>query len=223
MDEARALATSGVAEGAVVQALTQTSGRGRFGNQWESADGNLLMTVLLRPKKSLQECAQLSFVTAVALAQACDEFGVGGLQLKWPNDALVNGQKLAGILLEMEGSGDAPDFLLVGVGVNVASAPEGRAKLQDQNQDVDAATFREAFLIRLAQWYDVWSRDGFGSVRAAWVKRAYGLGQPITARLTNTQITGTFVDIDKNGALVMTDKETGKARMISGGEIHFGS
>ena len=222
MDEARDLANAGVAEGIVVQALEQTAGRGRFGNQWDSPTGNLFMTIVLRPKKPLQECAQLSFVAAVAMAQACDEFGVGGLQLKWPNDALVNGQKLAGILLEMEGQGDTPDFLLLGMGINVSYAPDGKAKLQDQNADVDAATFREALLIRLAQWYDVWQRDGFAPVRAAWVKRAYGLGQGITARLANTQITGTFVDIDRHGALVMTDSETGKARMITGGEVHFG-
>ena len=134
----------------------------------------------------------------------------------------MNGKKLAGILLEMEGQGEAPKFLLLGMGINVSYAPDDRAKLQDQNPDVDAATFREALLIRLAQWYEVWQRDGFGPVRAAWVKRAYGLGQAITARLANTQITGTFVDIDKHGALVMTDKETGKARMITGGEVHFG-
>lgn len=224
MDEARSLASSGVPEGAVVQAMTQTAGRGRFGNQWSTPTGNLAMTILLRPSRPHGECAQVSFVSAVALAQACDEFGIAGLQLKWPNDALIEGKKLSGILLEAEAAraGDSPAFLLVGIGVNIMHAPEGCVSLRMQNPTIDPILFREALLTRFGQWYDLWQAEGFAPVRAAWVDRAYGLGKPITARLANDKKTGVFVDIDKNGALVMKDDETGKARMISGGEVHFG-
>lgn len=224
MDGARVLAQSGVPEGVVVQALTQTAGLGRFGNQWESPQGNLYMTILLRPGRPHGECAQVSFVAAVALAQACDEFGIADIQLKWPNDVLVEGKKLAGILLEADAArvGDSPAFLLVGIGVNVAHAPEGRFAIRMQNPAIDLNLFRETLLSRFGQWYDVWLQDGFQPVRSAWVERAYGLGQPMTARLMDRRTSGVFVDIDKNGALVMKDDNTGKARMISGGEIHFG-
>lgn len=224
MDVARELAHEGVPEGAVVQALSQSAGRGRFGNGWTSPEGNLYMTLLLRPARSHGESAQISFVAAVALAQACDEFGISGLQLKWPNDVLVDGKKLAGILLEADGAriGDSPKFLLVGMGVNVAQAPEGGFALKMQNPDIEIDLFRETLLNRFGQWYDVWQEQGFHAVRSAWVDRAYGLGRPIRARLSNAQSTGVFVDIDKNGSLVMKDDSTGKARMISGGEVHFG-
>ena len=125
--QARRMATDGVPDGTVVWAASQTAGRGRQGRQWQSPKGNLYCSIVIRPEMPAAEAAQLSFVTALALGDAVSDLLPGGAELhyKWPNDLLLGGCKLAGILLESSGAvGGRLDWLVVGAGLNVADHPD---------------------------------------------------------------------------------------------------
>ena len=126
-EEARRLAASEAAvDGTLVWALSQTAGKGRRGRAWESPGGNLYCSILLRPDCAAAKAAQLSFVAAVAVVEAVTDIAGPALEVrcKWPNDVLVGGRKISGILLESEaGAGDEVEWVVVGVGVNVAHHP----------------------------------------------------------------------------------------------------
>jgi BirA family biotin operon repressor/biotin-[acetyl-CoA-carboxylase] ligase len=217
MDEARELASAGEPEGAIIQADEQTAGRGRFGNLWTSPHGNLYATVILRPQKPARIVAQLSFAVALALG---DAIGRDDVTLKWPNDILAGGKKIAGILMEMNGGqGDTPpDFLLIGTGVNVAAGPPGSAQL---GPDCDIAELRARYLENLDHWYTRWQTSGFADIRSAWLSRAHGIGQPITVRFSDRIAHGTFEGIDEHGNLILRD-EGGAVRAVNSGAVHFG-
>src|SRR5206468_1374206 len=124
-DEATALARAGAGSGTLVWAAEQNTGRGRRGRSWRSPPGNLYLSLVQRPECSPASAAQLGFVAALGLGDAITELGLRP-SYKWPNDVLVNRRKLAGILLESEmTAGGGLDFVVIGVGVNIAVAPEG--------------------------------------------------------------------------------------------------
>ena len=129
-EEAKRLAGGGASHGAVIWAREQTAGKGRMGREWESLEGNLFVSVLLSPECELPECSQLSFVAAVAASDTLLPIipNEGQVECKWPNDILLEGKKLGGILLEsfttMDESGEDRQWVVVGVGINVDSYPE---------------------------------------------------------------------------------------------------
>ena len=208
-----------------IVAARQSAGRGRRGRVFESPLGNLFATLLLAPGKPAGECAQLSFVAALATADMVASFGAEA-RVKWPNDVLASGGKIAGILLESASQGGAdPAWLAIGIGVNLKSHPpqtefpatslpalglaageprEGLARL--------AASF--------AKWYELWRADGFAPIRDAWLARAAGLGSRIRARLQNGETQGVFEGIDADGALLLRETQD-RLRVISAGEVFF--
>jgi BirA family biotin operon repressor/biotin-[acetyl-CoA-carboxylase] ligase len=216
--EARRLADAGDAGSIWIVADRQTAGRGRRGRVWQTQPGNLATTLLLRPQGTL--VAQLSFAAALAVSDMVTTFAPdAAIAVKWPNDVLAEGRKIAGILLEA-GSG----WLGVGMGVNLAAAPEGTefpavalADLGVAPPSPDAAL--AVIANRFAHWYDVWMEAGFEPLRTAWLARAGGLGAPIRARLPHEERHGVFEGIDANGALLLN--EQGHVRPISAGEVFF--
>lgn len=225
-DEAKTRALDEAAdEGLVVQALTQTAGRGRQGNEWTSPMGNLFMSVLLRPLCTADLAGQISFVVALAVSAAMDEVIVPGHHktLKWPNDILIDGKKAAGILLESELSPKGlVGHLIIGMGVNILSAPEGRVSLKEVSGDNRLAVhpFRDRILHHLAHYYGVWKAEGFGPIRAAWLAQAHGRGQALTARTPQLEEKGIFEDIDEAGGLILGLSDH-KQIVIRAGEIYF--
>jgi BirA family biotin operon repressor/biotin-[acetyl-CoA-carboxylase] ligase len=220
-DEAKRLARTGAADGTLVWAKTQTAGRGRRGRRWVSPPGNLYLSLILRPACPAGRAAQLGFVAALAVGDTLA--GVARLFYKWPNDVLVTGRKIAGILLESEmGSGAALAFLVVGVGVNLASAPDdsefpATSIAAETGSAPDPAAALEAFATHFEAWSERWRSDGFAPVRRAWRARVAGLGEPIRVRLDNATLAGRFIDIDDDGALLL---ETGaERRRIAAGEV----
>ena len=216
--EARRLADAGDAGAVWIVADRQTAGRGRRGRVWQTQPGNLAATVLLRPEGN--HVAQLSFAAALAVSDMVSAFAPHAeIAVKWPNDVLAGGRKIAGILLEA-----GPGWLAVGMGVNLAAAPEGTefpaialADLGVTPPSPDAALTIVAD--RFAHWYDVWVKNGFEPLRAAWLARAGGLGGPIRARLSNEERHGVFEGIDADGALLLN--EQGLVRPIAAGEVFF--
>lgn len=196
-----------------ILALDQTAGHGRRGRAWSSGAGNFAATLVMRPDGAVQTHALRSFVAALAVFDAVAAVlgQARGLSLKWPNDVLLNGGKLAGILLESAGRGGA---LAVGIGVNLAHAPDpadlppGAVPPVSLAGETGLAPTPEAFLTPLASAFARYDAQlvafGFGPIRNAWLDRAAKLGQPITARTQTEEVTGTFETVDETGALVLT-------------------
>ena len=172
-EEALRLAAEGALAGTLVWAREQTRGKGRRGRAWNSPPGNLYCSLVLRPERARAEWGQVSFVAAVALAEAVERVAPGlAPELKWPNDVLVGGRKLAGILLETD---DAA--LIAGMGVNVASHPPGggATSLAGEGAGEGAGVAVEGLLSEAAAaflgWWQRWERDGFAAIRARLSRR----------------------------------------------------
>jgi BirA family transcriptional regulator, biotin operon repressor / biotin---[acetyl-CoA-carboxylase] ligase len=224
-DEAKRLARAGADEGTLVWACEQTAGRGRRGHTWASPRGNLYASLILRPGCPASRAAQLGFVAALAvgdtLGSACKRRE--GVSHKWPNDVLVHGRKIAGILLESElGEGDIPEFVIVGVGINLISSPRDTefpaTSIAEQGlRPISPTEALEEFAQNFHAWVRRWREDGFAPIRTAWLANAMPLGEPIGVRLDATVLRGRFLDIDQHGALVL--EVAGENRRISAGEI----
>lgn len=226
-EEAKRLAAAGERGPIWISAARQTQGRGRRGRVWESPTGNLSATLMLRPGRSATQCAQLSFVAAIAAADMLRSFASDAdVKVKWPNDVLAGGAKIAGILLESASvGGDAPSWLAIGIGANLAMHPGDTefpaTSLKALGADVPSA---DDALLRLAanfaRWYDTWRGEGFAAIRDAWLARAAGLGARIRARLAAEETSGVFEGLDANGALLLRET-AGTLRTISAGEVFF--
>lgn len=206
-----------------ITAAIQTAGRGRGGNAWVSQPGNLFATFLLREPSLPPAAPQLAFVTGLAVhdaVAACAPNLGPALQLKWPNDLLCNGRKLAGLLIEAE---NAPVFAAaVGVGINCVSHPPNATfpatDLKSEGAHVTAATLFAALAETMRSRLTQWARgEGFASVRADWLKRAAGLGEPVKVRLPDRQLAGRFSGVDESGRLLL--ETAGKIEAITAGEV----
>lgn len=208
-----------------IVARTQTAGRGRRGRPWSSQGGNFFGTLLSCPPG---DRALRSFVAALGLFDAM--VAVSGrpdlFTLKWPNDVLLSGRKLAGILLEAVNGG----ALVTGVGVNLASAPEASALEADALAPIGLADatgltvtpeeLLEQLAPAMAAWEDRLVDEGFAPLRAAWLARAARLGESLTARLPDRTLTGRFETIDATGALVLAT-DNGRV-VIPAADVAFG-
>jgi BirA family biotin operon repressor/biotin-[acetyl-CoA-carboxylase] ligase len=226
-DELKRLAREGAGEGLVVIAEHQTAGRGRRGRTWVSPPGNLYSSTLVRPDCRAATAAQLGFVAALGVSEAISDLAPQvHTRCKWPNDLLANGKKVCGILLETEMvAGDRPDFVILGIGVNLASSPRDTpypaTSLAEEGAPViTPGAMAAAFVRHLAAWLARWREGGFARVREAWLARAMGLGEPIQVRLEHDTLDGCFLDIDDDGALLLGQAEGN--RRITAGEIFPG-
>jgi len=226
-EEARRLASAGARGPIWISAGRQTAGRGRRGRVWESPAGNLAATLLIAPGKPASECAQLSFAAAIAACDAVASFAPAAeTRVKWPNDVLADGKKIAGILLEsVSGAAGRPAWLAIGVGINLAHFPPETefpatslaALGTPAPSPYDALTQLAA---HFAKWYEFWTAQGFAPIHDAWLARAAGLGVRIRARLSHEETSGVFEGIDQTGALILREGH-GRTRLISAGEVFF--
>ena len=214
-DEAAHLADAGAPEGTVVWSREQSGGRGRRGRVWASPVGNLYTSTILRPDCPAQRAAELGFAAALAVA---DIVPAGReVRVKWPNDVLVDGGKIAGILLESAiGQTGQVQHVVAGIGVNVGFAPqlpEMRYPGSALGGSVEAALEKlaAALAARLAEW----RREGFETVRAAWLAQAGPIGAEVDVRLGDELVRGRFAGLDREGALLL-DTATGPRKIVSG-------
>ena len=197
-------------------ALRQTAGRGRRGRAWADPPGNFAATLVMRTGSDAAAAAQRSFVAALALADALTQATARpeAISLKWPNDVLLNGAKVAGILLETAGQGGRLSPLAIGIGVNLVHAPDAAglepgallptSVLSATGAQVDPESFLALLAPAFAAWEERLRTHGFAPLRRAFLDRAARLGEPLAARTGTDTITGTFTDIDATGALVLT-------------------
>lgn len=222
--EALAHARAGERGPVWITARTQSAGRGRRGNRWQSPPGNLYATLLLTAPAPPAQAAQLSFVAALAVHDAiADRAAViaDKLALKWPNDVLLAGKKVAGLLIEAE---NAPVFAVgIGIGVNCASHPVDTpfpaTDLANEGAGVTVAdlfvSLSRTMAARLAQW-----RQGvdFAAIRRDWLDRAAGVGEFIQVRLPDRELRGRFIGIGEGGSLLV-EPEAGTQLSITAGEV----
>ena len=217
-DVVRRAAASGEAEGLVIHAHRQSSGRGRQGRVWESPAGNMYCSFLLRPNNTPQSAGLYSFVAALAVRDAVSQYlPMHAITLKWPNDVLVDGKKISGILLEVEG-----DALIVGIGINVAHCPDNAlyptTSLKVEGVEVDTSNLLNHLLDSLSHWHDTMQAEGFEPIRTAWLQHAKK-GRLIV-RLQQETLQGEFMNIDELGRLRL-QLEGGAERAISTGDVFF--
>ena len=221
-EEARRLALAGEQGPLWLTAGHQTAGRGRRGRNWETPHDNLAATLLLQPGRRESEWPQLSFVAAIAASDMAASFAPHArIALKWPNDVLADGKKLAGILLE-----NAHGALAIGIGVNLRHYPTDTefpaTSLAELGAEVPSAVDGLARLAAdFAKWYEVWSAQGFAAIRDAWLARAHGLGTRIRARLVKEERSGMFEGIDESGALLLNEG-FGRLSTLPAADIFFG-
>jgi BirA family transcriptional regulator, biotin operon repressor / biotin---[acetyl-CoA-carboxylase] ligase len=225
-DEARRFAEAGASEGLVVTGEIQTAGRGRQGRAWVSPHGNLYASFLLRPPVKPARAGELGFGVSVAVAETVEEAAVGGAaKCKWPNDVLVGGKKIAGILLESRGTPERLDWLIAGIGVNVSEAPENTpwpaTSVAALGGEPSVERALETLARRLDHWHRRWLAEGFAPVRDAWLARAHALGETLKLKRNGDEREGKFVGLDPSGALVL-ELAGGRRESISFGEIIVG-
>lgn len=227
-------------------ALQQTEGRGRRGRAWESPHGNLAASLLLVPDAPATSLASLGFVAGVALNTAltrlmpeaairsgldgADGTSRGGrarIALKWPNDLLADGAKLAGILLEARKQTDGRTAIVIGIGVNVVAAPQGlpypATSLADLGAPFDAPAVFEALAESWVECYQTWNNgEGTSEIIRQWRGSAAGLGAEVAVQRNDGVLRGVFEAIDDAGHLIVRDDE-GRRIAITAGDVHFGT
>jgi len=228
--EARRRAEAGEAGPLWITAARQTAGRGRRGRAWSSEPGNLAATLLTATRKSTGEAAQIAFVAALAAAELCDAWVPSSLvRIKWPNDVLVGGAKICGILIESGTMADGRLWLAVGCGVNLAHAPHDTpypatslaAHLKDGVVEAPApAEAMAGFAAAFGRWLRTWEESGFQPIADAWTARAVGLGGFCVARLGAETLEGTAEGLDADGALRLR-MASGDVRRITAGDVFF--
>jgi BirA family transcriptional regulator, biotin operon repressor / biotin---[acetyl-CoA-carboxylase] ligase len=214
-DEAARLADAGAPEGTVVWSREQTGGRGRRGRVWASPVGNLYTSTILRPLCTASRAAELGFAAALAVA---DIVPAGReVRVKWPNDVLVDGGKIAGILLESAiGQTGQVHHVVAGIGVNVGFAPElPEMRYPGSALGGSVETALEKLAAALAARLVEWRREGFETVRAAWLAKAGPLGAEVDVKLGEGLVRGRFAGLDREGALLL-ETASGPRKIVSG-------
>ncbi len=211
-----------------IMARHQTAARGRRGRVWSNPPGHFAATFVFRPEGTAANAALRSFFAANAVYEALAmKVDRDRLSLKWPNDVLLDGGKVAGILLESVGTASALDWLAIGIGVNLGQSPAGirdaafpPVGLEDVGgEPCDQDEFLSLLASNMATEEGLYQRLGFGPIRKNWLRRAARLGETITARTTREELTGTFKTIDDTGQLVL---QTPKGQVwIPAAEIFF--
>jgi BirA family biotin operon repressor/biotin-[acetyl-CoA-carboxylase] ligase len=228
--EARRRAEAGETGPLWIMANRQTAGRGRRGRTWQTGSDNLAATLLMTTERPPAEAALVSFVTALAVADlAMDNVPEILVRLKWPNDVLVDGRKVSGVLIESGRSGDGRLWLAIGVGVNLTTPPDNperpatsfskhlRPGLHAPPSPSEALTTLSAAVQR---WLDLWRGEGPAAMLAAWSARAAGLDGPCVARLDRETVEGVAEGLEADGALRLRLSD-GAIRRITAGDVFF--
>ena len=224
--EAMRRVRAGKARDEWIVATRQTAGKGRKGREWISEEGNLFATRLLHAACPRVRAPELSFVAGLATHDAVvlSVSETPNVACKWPNDILLNDKKVAGLLLETEGSGEVADWVAIGIGINVANAPDTvifpATCITAEDGKSNAHEVLRHLNERMEFWLGKWRRQGFGIIRQAWLSAAAHLGDSISVRTDGESILGRFADLDAHGALIL-ELDDGGTRTITAGDVFF--
>lgn len=214
-DDARALILAGIADNTVIIAEEQTKGRGRQQREWVSRRGNLFCSFIVHPQQDIKDFPFYSFMMALSVLDAVQHFlPAAKVQVKWPNDILVDEKKIAGLLLEIEGNA-----LIIGVGINCVSAPDNTTFPATHFLQENTKLSPKECLTKLCEdfsyWHAVFDQDGFDPIRASWKNHAFRWQQEIAVRRKNSHIQGKLIDLAADGALILETPD-GLQRITAG-------
>ena len=223
--EAYQLALKGAREGEVVIAESQKKGRGRLGRTWYSPPSlNLYLSVILRPKIPPQQASLITLMAAVATADAIQKFSGLLPLIKWPNDILIRGGKVAGLLNEIHSETDRIHFVILGIGVNLNMDGKMFPKTirtvatslkNEMGQTISRKAFLSCLLQEWERWYAIFLEEGGSAVLKAWKDWAQIKGRQVKVTSFRETLVGTAVDVDSDGALILKTKD-GQKRVVAG-------
>lgn len=222
--------SEGASEGCMVVAEEQTAGRGRMGRSWHSPAGKgLWLSLILQPRMDLRKAPQLTLLTAVALCRSLRKATSLEIGIKWPNDLLIDGKKISGILLESIAEDERLLYVVTGVGISVNMTPEDYPEeLLDKatslhiasGQSWDREALLAAFLDEWEDLYDVYLRQGFSPIRTLWETHSVTLGRRVGLDTSSGRVEGDAVGLDEQGGLLIK-RIDGPVTSVFAGEIHF--
>ncbi len=227
--EALHLAQQGAPEGTVVIADAQSAGRGRLKRNWESPPSmNLYLSAILRPDVPAQSASLIPLVVGVAVADVVSQYCPGQVRLKWPNDVLVGGKKICGILAEMRTRADRVAFVIAGIGVTLnmkklhlpRELRETATSLQmETKREIDRLDFAVRLLETLERWYRIYLNGGQEHIRQSWLKYADIVGRKIEVVYQSDIQRGTVIGLDEQGALLL--QSDGGVRQVLAGDVYI--
>lgn len=224
--QAKQMAAQGEPEGTVVVAASQQSGRGRMGREWISPPGSGIYTsFILRPQIPPTEAPGITLMTAVAVTEALMTVCDAPFRIKWPNDILVNGKKIAGILTEISTEMDSVDYIVVGIGINVNTRISTFPKplrnrvtslYAESGEPFPMVTLLQRLLQKFETWYLLFQQDGFTQIRDRWKSLCEIIGRDVVVQKVGGNVQGRIVDIDLDGVLLLQDRQERIHRIFSG-------
>jgi len=222
---AKEIAMKGAKEGTVIVAEAQTRGRGRLGRDWVSPKGGLWFSIILRPKVSPRDAPKLTFLMSVAVAKTINKLFDLDAEIKWPNDVLVKGKKVCGILTETNSRGNSLNFAVVGVGINANfnlhdfpfNLRDSSTTLKEELQkEIDCEAFLRSLLEQTEHYYNMFTQGKFNVILTEWKHFSKFLGSYVEVMSFDEKVEGWAIDIDKNGALIVRLRDKTERKIISG-------
>lgn len=223
-DIAQRLAESGSPEGTAVFSEGQSKGRGRLGREWSSPKGKgIYLSLILRPKISPTHASKITLMSAIAVAAAIRKITDLTALIKWPNDIMVNGHKVCGILTEMSAEVNTVKYVVIGIGINVNAdkerLPKGASSLKSESGEaVSRIELTQELLREIERQYHLFKEKGFEHVITEWRNLSYMLGERVKVMCQDKKIEGCAVDIDLNGALVIR-LDSGFTETVTAGDV----
>jgi biotin-[acetyl-CoA-carboxylase] ligase BirA-like protein len=223
---ARQLAMSGAKEGTITIAATQSSGRGRLRRTWISPVGGLWFSIILRPRMRPADVSKLTILAGLSTAETLQKLYGLVTETKWPNDIVVKGRKICGILGETNLEGEKVNFAILGVGINAnfdaykslpySIAVNATSIETELRKKIRLEDLLVALLERLESDYDTYMKSGFANILALWKKHASFLGREVQVTDHEKSITGVAEDVDKDGRLIIRLKNGTLKRLLAG-------
>jgi BirA family transcriptional regulator, biotin operon repressor / biotin---[acetyl-CoA-carboxylase] ligase len=225
-DEAFRMGVDGAPEGTAVIANSQTKGKGRLQRVWHSPPGfNIYTSIILRPQMKPAATPQISIAAGVAVAETLNSYCPGKVWLKWPNDVLIDGKKVCGILAQMKTEADQVGFVVVGIGINVnigqnkfpadicdiATSLSAEIGKEISRQDLIISLYEN-----LAKWYIKLLQDGFAAIKEKWFSLAPMIGQNVQVMFQNERVIGKALDLDDDGSLIILTVKNEKLKISAG-------
>jgi BirA family biotin operon repressor/biotin-[acetyl-CoA-carboxylase] ligase len=222
------LAENGAGHGTVVIAENQTNGRGRMGRTWVSPPGgNIYMSVILRPLMRLKDTTLLTIMSGIACCRAIRDITALATEIKWPNDVVISGKKLGGILTELKSKGDRISFAIIGIGINVNVPLEGfppdvrgmATSIRDETaKDHSTDVIIEGVLNEIDLWTAILDEKGGAPILDEWRRLTTMLGRTVNVTLGRETLTGVAEDLDEQGMLILR-LPSGISRKINAGDL----
>ncbi|MFH1846827.1 MAG: biotin--[acetyl-CoA-carboxylase] ligase [Candidatus Omnitrophota bacterium] len=222
-DIAYKLAEDGAMEGSVVISESQVSGRGRMRRKWDSPHGGIYLSIILRPEMDIEELPCITLVSALAVVRAVKRICPLDVKIKWPNDVLIGGRKVCGILTEVKAQPGMVDFLILGIGINVnikkQDIPAEATSLKiEAEEHIDRKRLLGYMLEEIEKIYQCLIKEGFSSIRQECKENLMMLNKRVTINDYNRAVEGVALDIDEKGLLIL-QTDDGKCRRIFSGDV----